>query len=297
MCNIVSKKWILLFVGFFILFFIIFYLFQNNKLTKENIMEQNLKPLELHFWERGREDFLKYSYENIDRHPVGMNFMDIRWQAPQLGIVKIITESSDLIIPNTLWVGGIDYARMGSGIQNITIRGSLHYDEYTTPENAYKAYVTLAKQINQKHWKQYFQDTVPRIHIEDNFKYALNTGEIIDPTYILSYEEWREVLNKNYGIGFELYNNEITLSLFISRRYQDDKKEQYSTRYEFVTFRYLAHNGNKEEGMSNEAFKDVLKNQKINYDTIRDKREIEVIKEGYRINKEYVYPDIWQYAK
>lgn len=292
-----SKKRGLFLISILFLFFIIYYLFQDRNLTKENKMGQIYQPLELHFWEEGREDFLKYAYGNIETHPVGLGFIDIHWKAPQLGAVKIITEFSDFIIPNVLWAGGVDYARMKRGIQDITVSGSLHYDEYTTPEQAYEAYVALVKQINEKGWQQYFKPSFPRIHSEDNLKYALEKGEIIDPTYILSYEEWKDVLDKNFGVGFELYNNEITLSLSIQRRSRAEGKEQYSTRYTFTTFRYLAHNGNKKEGMSEDEFKEVLNSEKTRHDTNRELREIKAKNDGYRINEDYIDPDIWQYAQ
>lgn len=292
-----NKKRGLFLLSILFLFFIIYYLFQDRNLTKENKMGQIYQPLELHFWEEGREDFLKYAYGNIDAHPVGLNFIDIHWKAPQLGAVKIITEFSDFIIPNVLKVGGVDYARMKRGIQDITVRGSLHYDEYTMPEMAYEAYVALMEQINQKKWQQYFSFSSPRIHPDDNLLYTLNEGRVIDPTYILSYNEWEDVLDKNSGLILNLSNHEISLNISIRRRYQDDEKAQYSVRYTFRTFRYLIQNGIKKTGMDQEEYKKAFNDFKAQYEQFRAKAEQNMIEKGYKINESYTDPDYWQYAK
>lgn len=47
------------------------------------------------------------------------------------------------------------------------------------------------KRINQADWKNYFFTDAPRIAKEDNIKHLSKSRDVIDPSYIFSFEEWK----------------------------------------------------------------------------------------------------------
>lgn len=105
------------------------------------------------------------------------------------------------------------------GIQGLDIDTGLNKEEFVTPEHAYQGYVELMKRINQAGWKNYFIKSMPRIAKEDNLRYLMESGYVIDPGYIFSYEEWQKIINESVGnsIGYRLYANGILLNLDIDQ--------------------------------------------------------------------------------
>ena len=49
-------------------------------------------------------------------------------------------------------------------------------------------------------------------------------GKVIDPTYVLSFKEWQDILSKTNRLVFNLYNGDAELSISLQQTYQDDKK-------------------------------------------------------------------------
>lgn len=255
----------------------------------------------LHFGQQGLKDFVQYSNTPIDRQPAGMNFLSLDWRPPKLGQVKIVTEQSNLEIDNVISVMGTQVARFGrDGVLIMDVTASLHANEYTTSEDAYNAYVKLMKQMNEKNWKQYFLPTIARIDKQDNLKYMSNNmGDVIDPSYILSFKEWQEMMNMTNGhMYFDLYNSNINLGISLSKTYKDDKKEQYMVRYSFEHFRYSGFNAisNSDEMTTKQLKQAFLDERKDNQDN-RKEKEMIAKKEGYHMDESYVDPDVWQYMK
>lgn len=264
-------------------------------------MNQNQDIIALHFGEQGIQDFAKNSNTPVDRQPAGMNFFSLDWTPPQLGRVRVITEKGNLEIENVISVLGTQIARRSNdGIQIMDIDASLHPNEYTTSQEAYTAYTKLVRQINDKQWKQYFLPYDARIDKQDNLKHMRETmGEVIDPTYVLSFKEWQDVLLKTSGgIIFNLYNGDVELGISLQRTYQDDKKEQYIVRYSFENFKYAGRNAiSNSDEMNNEQLKQAFEIELAENKKSRKTAENDKKKEGYHIDESYIDPDIWQYVK
>ena len=195
----------------------------NTKSKGNEIMSQ--QSAILHFGQQGLKDFVQYSNTPIDRQPAGMNFLSLDWRPPHLGQVKLVTEQSNLEIDHVISVMGTQVARFShDGVLIIDITASLHANEYTTSEDAYNAYVKLMKQINDKNWQQYFLPYAERIDKQDNLKYMRkHMGQVIDPSHILSFKEWEEMMNMTNGhMYFDLYNSNINLGISLSRTYKGD---------------------------------------------------------------------------
>lgn len=276
---------------------------QPSNITNKNIQltSQQLDVIDLHFGEQGLKDFIQYSRTPIDRQPAGMNFLSLDWTPPQLGKVKVVTGKSNFEIDNVISVMGTQIARRSNdGIQIMDINASLHQNEYTNSQEAYTAYTKIIDQINTQHWKQYFLPNDARLDKKDNLKYmSQNMGEVIDPSYTLSFKEWQEMMvGTNGTMYFNLYNNDVTLGITFTQTHKDDKKEQYMVRYSFEHFRYAGRNAISDSDTMNpeqlqQAFLKELNENKND----RRMKESRAKIAGYQIDETYNDPDIWQYVQ
>lgn len=270
----------------------------NTKSKGNEIMQpQNAV---LHFGPQGLKDFAQYSHTPIDRQPAGMNFLSLDWRPPQLGKVTIVTEESNFEIDHVISVLGTQIAeRSNDGIQIMDVTASLHADEYTTREDAYNAYAKFMQQMHEKNWKQYFLPYSERIDKQDNLKYmSQNMGEVVDPSYILSFKEWQEMMELTSGMFFNIYNSNVRLGITLSRTYKDDEKEQYMVRYSFDSFRYVGLNSiSDSHKMTAEQLRQAFLDERKDNEQDREFKEQKIKLEGYHIDDSYVDPDIWQYMK
>ncbi len=142
---------------------------------------------------------------------------------------------------------------------------------------------------------------MPRIAKKDNFRYLMESGYVIDPDYIFSYEEWQKIISESVGnsIGYRLYANGILLNLDIDQtKKTEDGKEQYIVRYAFETIRYAERNSipNAYE-MTPQALEQAFKQEVLRTKKSREMDEKEAIENGYRIDQDYVDPDVWPFVK
>lgn len=205
---------------FIFIFFIGFLLSacEPSSKTRESQYMNNQQIYTLHLGSQGVEDFSRYTNGEVDRQPAGMNFMTLNWNPPHLGKVRIEHGINSLELENIFSVMGSQLSDSpGDGIQIIDIDAGLTHEEFVTPEQAYVAYASLMKKINQTGWKQYFYRSSARITKEDNLKYILDRKEVIDPAYILSFKEWQEVFNKipTKVFSYQLYSNGVLLKFSI----------------------------------------------------------------------------------
>jgi len=190
--------------------------------------------------------------------------------------------------------------RSNDGIQIMDINASLHQNEYTNSQEAYTAYTKIIDQINTQHWKQYFLPNDARLDKKDNLKYmSQNMGEVIDPSYTLSFKEWQEMMvGTNGNMYFNLYNNDVTLGITFTQTHKDDKKEQYMVRYSFEHFRYAGRNGiSDSDTMSSEQLQQAFLRELDENKNDRRMKESRAKIAGYQIDETYKDPDIWQYVQ
>lgn len=273
----------------------------NN--TENSAMNQ--QPYLLHFGLQGFKDFAKYNLGDVDNHPVA-SFRELDFSPPNLGQIKIENGASSLVIDHVFYVLGTSFHEE-EGIEGIDIDAGLNKEEFVSPEQAYQAYVDLMKRVNQAGWKNYFYENDPRISKEDNLRYLKDGKDIIDPSYIFSYEEWQNVINASTTkfIGYCLYANGILLNLTIKLTKKiEEGKEQYIVRYSFNTIRYVYRNlmDDSENNINTYTMTGMELERRFKDNVFRDKKsrenqEKEAVTKGYRIDENYVDPDIWQYVK
>ncbi|MFX4307461.1 hypothetical protein F8N28_00935 [Acinetobacter soli] len=268
-----------------------------KKLEKNSM---NQPPYSLHFGPQGFKDFAQHQLSRSESHPSGAGFKELDFIPPNLGKIRIENGVNSLVIDHVFSVLGTSF-NSEDGIEKLRINSGLNKEEFVTPEHAYQGYVELMKRINQAGWKVYIARYNPRIAKIDNIRYLMESGYVIDPGYIFSYEEWQKIISESVGnsIGYRLYANGILLNLDIDQTKKiEDGKEQYIVRYAFDTIRYDERNSipNGYEITSKEleqAFKqEVLRAKKS-----REMDEKEAIENGYRIDQDYVDPDVWPFVK
>ncbi len=275
----------------------------NTKNTENNTMNQ--QPYSLHFGPQGFKDFAHYNQGKVDNHPVA-SFRELDFSLPNLGQIKIENSTSSLTINHVFSVLGASF-HGEEGIEVMTINAGLNKEEFVRPEQAYQAYVDLMKKINQAEWKNYFYRFSARIAKEDNIRYLMESGDVIDPTYIFNYEEWKKIINTVGGnsIGYRLYGNGILLDLSIKQtKKTEDGKEQYMVHYTFNTIRYDERNSMDDSENNIDTYKMTSKEleQAFTNELRRSKKsreidEKEVMAQGYHIDEDYVDPVVWQYVK
>ncbi|WP_151867722.1 hypothetical protein [Acinetobacter soli] len=257
-------------------------------------------PYSLHFGPQGFKDFAQHKLSRSESHPSGAGFKELDFIPPNLGKIKIENGVNSLVIDHVFSVLGTSF-NPEDGIQGLDIDTGLNKEEFVTPEHAYQGYVELMKRINQAGWKNYFIKSMPRIAKEDNLRYLMESGYVIDPGYIFSYEEWQKIISESVGnsIGYRLYANGILLNLDIDQTKKiEDGKEQYIVRYAFDTIRYDERNsipnGYK---ITSKELEQAFKQEVLRAKKSREMDEKEAIKNGYRIDQNYVDPDVWPFVK
>ncbi|WP_212515041.1 hypothetical protein [Acinetobacter soli] len=268
-----------------------------KKLEKNSM---NQPPYSLHFGQHGFEDFAQHQLNRSESHPSGAGFKELDFSPPNLGKIKIENGENSLVIDHVFSVLGTSF-NSEDGIQKLRINSGLNKEEFVTPEHAYQGYVELMKRINQAGWKNYFIRSMPRIAKEDNLRYLMESGYVIDPSYIFSYEEWQKIISESVGnsIGYRLYANGIFVSIRLKQtKKTEDGKEQYIVRYALETIRYDERNSipNGYEITSKEL-EQAFKQQLLQNQNAREMAEKEAIENGYRIDQDYVDPDVWPFVK
>lgn len=260
----------------------------------------NQPPYSLHFGQHGFKDFAQHQLNRSESHPSGAGFKELDFTPPNLGKIRIENGENSLLIDHVFSVLGTSF-NPEDGIQGLDIDTGLNKEEFVTPEQAYQGYVELMKRINQAGWKNYFIGDMPRIAKENNLRYLMESGYVIDPDYIFSYEEWKKIISESVGnsIGYRLYANAIFVSIRLKQtKKTQDNKEQYIVRYAFDTIRYIQRN------MISDAYKmppqeleHAFKQEVLRAKKSREMDEKEAIENGYRIDQDYVDPDVWPFVK
>ena len=182
-------------------------------------LDSHQQAYTLHMGEKGIQDFSKYSDSNVDNYPAGVSFRELQFSPPNLGKITIENGSNTLSIEHVFSVLGTQYDK-NEGIQVLDIDAGLTKEEFATPEQVYQSYVALMKRINQAGWKNYFFTDAPRIAKEDNIKHLSKSRDVIDPSYIFSFEEWKNIINNSptKSLGYRLYANGIILDISLKEQ-------------------------------------------------------------------------------
>lgn len=269
------------------------------KENKEKKMSTN-EIYQLGFGTQGEQQFIKYAKDGEDRQPAGMGFYELLWEAPNLATVNISLGTHHLFIPNAISVLGtkINYDKSMQGIQIIDLNAGLNKQEYVTEEQAYQAYKDLFTEINLKGWVQYFDSSSARLNKKDNIKSVLSDGLIIDPQYIFTFDEWKNIMRKDSSVHCFLYLDGVVLTLSLRKTDIINNHVQYIIRYSFESINYIHRNLIENSYKMNRAeFKRAYQESIKNNEITRRRIELASKAKGYHIDESYIDPEVWQFVE
>lgn len=275
---------------------------------------------ELHFGLQGVEDFQKNQsiFDNNYMKPVGMGFQDLSWRDSALGQVRIYTAESHLDIPNVSSAMGTAFDRKTyQGVHGIDVTSRFYAENGISLEQAYQAYANVVNELKKNKWQQYHHPREARIAPQDNLKYMLNhSGDSIDATSLLSFEQWQQLQSGGQTITLKVYNSDVELGIvFFPSPVQRASDEEGATQenrpfnldinYAFTTLRYRTRGvvGVTDEGdievdaFNDDEYKIAFQKHTEEEQKQRLKAEQQAIAEGYHIDKNYQDPDFWKYSK
>lgn len=248
----------------------------------------------------GDKKLIEYSKDPLDQQPAGISFRDLNFTPPNLGKVNLDVADQSLMIDHVFNVMGssINYDPNLEGIQTLDINAGLNKEEFVTQEQAYQAYVNLVNQINNNGWKNYFLLGMPRIDKDNNVNYLFNNGVVIDPKYILTYEEWNNFFSKKTSLDYNLYMNGVYIVMSINKWEHKDDQVQYMLKFDVTTMRYYMRNlVTNSYKMTPAEFQKAYATELIIQNNYRLEGEKILEKQSYQIDENYHDPDVWEYVK
>ena len=274
-------------------------------------------PTELHFGIQGVKDFQRNQsiFDNNYMEPVGMGFTDLSWRDSALGQVRIYTAESHLDIPNVSGAMGTAFDRKTyQGIHGIDVHTRFYAENGISLEQYYQAYVNVVNELKKNNWRQFYYASEARIAPQDNLKYMLNhPGDSIDPTSLLSFEQWQQVLSGSRGLILTVYNSDVALNISFfplplprasneEDEIQENRPFNLDINYAFTTLRYRMKNMVGDDGVDVDNFSDdEYKREFQKYMEQEQKHRLNAEQEarakGYHIDENYQDPDFWKYSK
>ncbi|TCM61849.1 hypothetical protein EC844_1263 [Acinetobacter calcoaceticus] len=272
---------------------------------------------ELHFGIQGVKDFQKNQsiFDNNYMEPVGMGFQDLSWRDSALGQVRIYTAECHLDIPNVGSAMGTAFDRKTyQGIHGIDVRSRFYAENGISLEQYYQAYVNVVNELKKNNWRQFYYASDARIAPQDNLKYMLNKpGYNIDPTSLLSFEQWQQVLSGSRELSLKVYNSDVALNISFSPlprprasnkedETQENRPFNLDISYAFTTLRYRMKNMVGDDGVDVDNFSDDEYEREFQKYMEQEQKhrlnaEQEARAKGYHIDENYQDPDYWKYSK
>ena len=271
----------------------------KNNASKDKVVKID-KVYSLQLGVEGENKFIEYAKDSLDKQPAGISFRNLNFNPPNLGKVSLDVAGQSLIIDHVFNVMGssIDYDPNLKGIQTLDINAGLNKEEFVNEEEAYQAYTHLVKQLNKNGWQKYILISSARIDNNDNLKSIYDTGLVVDPNYILSYEEWSNFFNINSSFDYNLYQKGVYLTISINKGKSKDNQKQYMLRYDVRIMKYYIKNLISESrNMNSIELKKAYDLEMLKFKNERLISEKDIIKQGYKIDENYKDPDVWDYVK
>ena len=235
----------------------------------------------------------QYTKKNVDRQPAGLNFHDQRWNTKSKGTVQVANGDYSFTIPNVLSLMGTeDTEHLNEGIYKFSVRSGITPDEFISHDQARIQFMAMLRSLVALGWQPIVSHSEPRLSGKQAIKYAIqNMGaDIIDPQYTPALNEWMEI-DSDISCAFHANNVFLDVGFRRNLNYMDKNGEGvYLLNFTLTTKETIARShfsGNEREQWQT-LWVDTMKKLKL----IRYQKEVELIKQGYHINTQYVDPVI-----
>jgi hypothetical protein len=229
--------------------------------------------------------------KNINKQPAGLNFYEKDWSIQNQGTVKVDHGQYSFIIPHVLGLAGTENTRhLEKGIKKFSVRSGITPGEFINHDQARLQFMQTLHDLITLGWQPYTEfHAEPRLLGKQSFAYTLKTyGYAPDPNYIPTLDEWMAL---DSGQNWVFHANDVFMSISVQRNSQFMDKEGegvYLLTYTLLTREALAQNffqGDDRERWQELWVEDTKKIKLMRYQT-----EVELIKQGYHINTDYVEP-------
>ena len=229
---------------------------------------------------------------NIDKQPAGLTFYEQNWESNQKGTVIINDANYGFTIKYVLSSTGtedVDYPE--KGIDYFSINSSLVSDEFVSHDEARVLFMQTLHELLTIGWNPYIEYFSPRLAGQQSIRYAIEDGTYEpDPSYVPTLDEWMR-LGADHSWMFHVED----VFMIVSFRRNPQFMESEGKGVYLINYKLFSREAHAQEHFSGETrdkwqahWVDEIKISKSH----RYQKEVELIKQGYRINTEYVEPKI-----
>jgi len=227
----------------------------------------------------------------VDRQPAGLNFYKKKWNVNAKGKVHVDNELFSFTINHVLGLTGTESRKHPQmGIKVFTVRSGITATEFINHDQARILFMQLLQRVLDVGWQSYVEFvSAPRLLGKESIIYAIK-DEIYapDPRYIPSLDEWMALDTSHTWV---FHANDVFLNISFRRNSQFlDKNGDgvYLLTFEVMTKEERAKllMSSSEREQWKELWEQKIKKNKLN----RYKKEVELIKQGYHINTDYIEP-------
>ncbi|WP_444997040.1 hypothetical protein [Aliikangiella sp. IMCC44359] len=234
-----------------------------------------------------------YIKKSIDKQPAGLSFYEQNWSSKQKGTIHVEHGQHSFTIPFVLSSTGTeDTEYPDRGIDDFSINSSLQTEQFINHDEARLRFTETLQNLVHLGWQPYVKFySEPRLSGSQSFQYAIEDGSYApDPLYIPTLDEWMQ-LGSGHRWAFHVDDVFIIVSFRRKRQMMEkDGQGVYLLNYQILTSEARARN--RFEGDDRERWQtlwvDAIKKDKM----LRYQKEVELIKQGYHINTQYVEPKI-----
>ena len=231
--------------------------------------------------------------KKIDKQPAGLNFYEQSWSVSEYGLVQVEHSDKSFRIPFVLSSTGIEDTEFSErGIDEFTVQASITGNEFIEHEQARTQFMKMIQDIIALGWQPYHEfHSDPRLMGKQSFQYAIKDGSYSpDPMYMPGLDEWMAL---EAGRSWALYHGDVFLNVSFrrNRKFMDkDGPGVYLLTFKLMTRDALARD--YFEGSEREQWKNLWSESIKKYKVMRYQEEVELIKQGYHINTQYLDPQI-----
>ncbi|VAW68845.1 hypothetical protein MNBD_GAMMA09-1072 [hydrothermal vent metagenome] len=234
-----------------------------------------------------------FSRKGVNSQPAGLNFYESNWRSEEKACVKLDNAAYSFIIPNVLSTTGVqDIAFPERGIDTFRVNSGITADEFISHDQARILIMKMIQNFVMSGWKPYIEFySDPRLSGQESYKYTILDGSYSpDPMYTPTLDEW---MTTGSGHGWVLHAENVFMDVRFRRNSQHmEKKGQgvYLLSFKFKTLHANARDHFQED--EREQWLNLWVEKITQSRLMRYKLEVELIKQGYHINTQYIEPVI-----
>lgn len=230
--------------------------------------------------------------KSIDAQPAGLNFYDTDWPQSAQGIIYLDNGDQSIEFNHVIGVTGtenVDF--LDQGISDFDIRAMVNDVELTDHDKVRNYIFSLLEKLIDAGWLPYISPSMPRLSGEHGMRYITEKDGLISPPidYRPSLEEW---MGRNFS-GWKLYANGAFMTISLRRDSSRMVIDQPGAYFMAISIESeLTFAKGHFESDDRENWQELWPETIANLKKERYKIERELLKDGYKIDTDYIEPII-----